>query len=547
MSLAIDQLPNLILKVRAALPKLSLERKQEVLSILEDLSRGSDGWPLVMVNRDTGKIYTPHHDNEKAFVEDDGTWRYGAAFGGEGGGKTVCGVIKTLRRLRAGCDGMLVSPNLPHFQRSTWKEFQRWCPWDCVIPAHQRMADKSWMPVKPFDIVFTRHNNYVHCVGAKDIVSLEGPNINFVHFDEARHFKHRGAVAVLDGRVRIDGPDGCLPQMWFTTTRLMNWLFDYFGPLVCECPEHGDIINQETLIKGIEIQRGEVLACPTCGGDVRANDEYADFKMDSMIISLPTAGNAANLTKNFVVKRGQTLTDSEAEVLIEDRWGEIQAGQPFLPTMIWWDELQEDIPPLRHNEPLVLVLDAATGRKWGSSDCFALLGVTRHPNPARADETVAVRLIYTWQAPARGKIDFRGTAESPGPERVLLNLCGWDIDDTGNTVYRGGGYRVVVVVYDPDQLHDMAMRLGHLGVAWFKEFSQSGLRYEADRQLLNLIQRGNVVHDGNIELRMNLKNADRKLDSTGHKLRIVKRSRSRRVDLAVCLSMGAHECLRLNL
>jgi hypothetical protein len=541
------EIPSLILKVRQALPNLGIDQKREVLAILEDLSRDSDGWPLVFINRDTNKLYTPHHDDELAFVEDNGTWRYGAAFGGEGGGKSVSGIIKTLRRLRAGCDGMMISPNLPHFQRSLWKEFQRWCPWDCVIPSHQRMADKSWMPVKPFDIVFSRHNNYLHCVGAKDVSSLEGPNLNFVHFDEARHFKDAGAVKVLDGRIRIDGPDGSRPQIWFTTTRMMNWLFDYFGPLECDCPEHGTIVNQELMLKGVEVQTGEVLACPICGGQVTITDEYADFKLDSTIISLPTIGNAANLTSDFVAKRGQTLTDAEADVLILDQWGEIQEGQPFLPTMTWWDTLEEPLPPLRRNDQLVLALDAATGRKWGSSDCFGILGVTRHPDPRRADTDVAVRLIHTWQAPARGKIDFRGTAENPGPERIILRLCGWDIDEKGDIVYRGNGYRVMTIVYDPNQLHGMATRLGQRGVAWFQEFSQADRRAEADRDLLSLIQRGGVAHDGNIELRMHLKNADRKLDSTGHKLRIVKRSKSRRVDLAVCLSMGSHECLRLNL
>jgi hypothetical protein len=253
------------------------------------------------------------------------------------------------------------------------------------------------------------------------------------------------------------------------------------------------------------------------------------------------------LTSDFVAKRGQTLTDAEADVLILDQWGEIQEGQPFLPTMTWWDTLEEPLPPLRRNDQLVLALDAATGRKWGSSDCFGILGVTRHPDPRRADTDVAVRLIHTWQAPARGKIDFRGTAENPGPERIILRLCGWDIDEKGDIVYRGNGYRVMTIVYDPNQLHGMATRLGQRGVAWFQEFSQADRRAEADRDLLSLIQRGGVAHDGNIELRMHLKNADRKLDSTGHKLRIVKRSKSRRVDLAVCLSMGSHECLRLNL
>jgi len=537
-------LARIVSQVRAKLPFMTPRQKQETLGILEDLSRDADGWPLILLNRDTGKVYTPHHADELALLEDDDTWRYGAAFGGEGGGKSVFGIQKDLRRLRAGCDGLLISPNLPHFQRSTWKEFQRWCPWDCVIPSHRRLGDISWMPVKPFDIVFEKHNNYLHCVGAKDAGSLEGPNINFVHFDEARHFKDAQAIKVLDGRVRIDGPGGERPQMWFTTTRRMNWLFDYFGPLECDCPHCGPIIEPDTGLKGIRVQRGLPLACPTCGTTtLNLTDKYADFKLDSRIISLPTAGNAANLTQDFVAKRSQTLTGKEIDVLVRDMWGEIEEGQPFLPSMTWWDSCREDLPPLRPNEPVVLALDAATGRQYSSSDCFAIVGVTRHPR--RADTDVAVRFIQTWSVGAGQKIDFRGTPEEPGPERVILRLCGYDIDRDGNIIPGRGGYRINSIVYDPDQLHDMAQRLRH--IVYFKEFSQASGRYESDRMLLNLIQRGQVAHTGNHELRQHIQNADRKLDSTGHRLRIVKRTKSSRIDLAVCLSMGSHEVLRLNL
>jgi len=102
-------------------------------------------------------------------------------------------------------------------------------------------------------------------------------------------------------------------------------------------------------------------------------------------------------------------------------------------------------------------------------------------------------------------------------------------------------------VYDPTELHDMAARLYCAGASWFKEFSQGALRNESDRQLLELIQQQRVAHDGNQELRDHIKNADRKTDESGHKLRIVKRVDSLKVDLAVSLSMAAHEAMRLNL
>ena len=216
--------------------------------------------------------------------------------------------------------------------------------------------------------------------------------------------------------------------------------------------------------------------------------------------------------------------------------------------MIWWDSCKENLTPLTTYEPLVISLDAATGRQSYSSDCFALVGMTRHPDPERTDDSVAVRFTYYWQAKAGDKIDFVGTKDFPGPERVLLQLCGYELDDNGRAIFKSNsGYNVVCVIYDPNELHSMVQRLTREGIAWFKEMGQTNQRFEADRQLLNLITHRRFAHNGEPELRRHIQNADRQLDSTGHKLRIVKRSKSLRIDLAVCASMGAYQCLLLNL
>jgi len=159
-----------------------------------------------------------------------------------------------------------------------------------------------------------------------------------------------------------------------------------------------------------------------------------------------------------------------------------------------------------------------------------------------------VRYAKTWQARPGQKIDYRGTPFDPGPERELLRLCGYEMDGEGRLVPRPEiGYNVVVAVYDPTELHDMASRLYKEGVAWFKEFSQGMLRNESDRQLLEMIKDRRVAHDGNPELRDHVRNADRKTDESGHRLRIVKRTDSLKVDLCVALSMAAFEAMRLNL
>jgi len=398
------------------------------------------------------------------------------------------------------------SPNLPHFKRSLWPEFRRWCPWDQVVDAHQRYGKLEWEPHEPFNIVF-KNGATLHCAGIEKPGSLEGPNINFAHFDEARHHPDANALKVLDGRVRIPGPDNEPPQIWLTTTPAMNWLFTYFGP-------------------------------------VEADDPFLSFKQAARDIVLLTVDNEINLFDGFAQARSQTLTELEARVLLEAQWEDLTEGQPFLPDMTWWDHCREELPPLRPHEPLIIGLDAATGRTSSVSDCFAIVGVTRHPDPAKADNSVAVRYAKTWQARPGGKIDYRGDEYNPGPERELLRLCGYDLDGSGAPAFRqGSGYNVVAVVYDPTELHDMATRLYRAGVAFFREFSQGRLRNEADRQLLDIVRERRVAHDGDETLREHVKNADRKTDESGHQMRIVKRYDSGKIDLAVALSMAAYQCL----
>jgi len=469
------------------------------------------------------------------------TPRYALVRGGEGGGKSVAGIVKDLERIRRGMSGLLISPNLPHFKRSLWPEFRRWCPWDRVVDKHQRFGKLDWEPHEPFNIVF-RNGATLHCTGIENPGSLEGPNINFAHFDEARHHPDEKALKVLDGRVRIPGPKGEPPQIWLTTTPAMHWLYTYFGPVIARCPTCGDVL--------IDRSEGKPWACPECGRQdgLEANDPFAAFKADARDIVLLTIDNEPNLFEGFAESRAQTLTEREARVLLEAAWEDLSEGQPFLPDITWWDHCREDLPPLGQHESLVLSLDAATGRTATSSDCFAIVGTTRHPDPARVDDSVAVRYAKTWQAKAGQKIDYQGTWDDPGPERELLRLCGYDMDESGTPVYqRGGGYNVTCVVYDPTELHDMAARLSRAGVAWFQEFSQSSLRYESDRQLLELIQQRRIAHDGNEEMRKHIYNADRKTDESGHKLRIVKRVDSLKIDLAVALSMGSYQTLYLNL
>jgi len=455
-------------------------------------------WPDAYTNSETGHPYQPHHDEERGAVFGDGP-RYVLFKGGEGGGKSVAGIVKTLDRLRRGMSGVMVSPDFEHFKKSLWPEFRRWCPWDCVVPSQRHRQAVTWEPSKTFSLVFRSAigtDAVLMCGGANEseIGSWEGPNINFVHMDEMRRHKKPVALKTFDGRVRIPGPAGEPPQMWITTTPRKHWLYDYFGPM-------------------------------------KDGDTRAAFKREAVVVTLLTKDNEANLEPGFVSKRSQTLTEAESRVLLEAAWEDIEEGQRFLPSLMWWDACQEPLPPLGPQAALVVALDAAVGRTDSDSDCFGMMAVSRNPNRPR--DAVAVRFVQTWRAKAGHKIDYQGTELNPGPEAVLRWLC--------------ANRNVSCIVYDPFQLHDLTNRLRKEGLGWFKEFTQGPQRIEADTDLLRLIQDRRVAHDGNAELRQHLANADRKLDTESKKLRIVKREDALPIDLAICLSMACKESLRLNL
>jgi len=466
------------------------EQKEAMLQRLRTKSQTLQ-WPQTYRNVDTRRPYLAHSEEELAALQDD-TPRYVLAKGGEGGGKSVFGVVKDLERLKRGMSGIMVSPDLPHFKKSLWPEFRRWCPWDQVVPAQRYRGAFTWEPNAPFSLAF-QNGTILYCGGIDSPIAWEGPNVNFAHLDEARRKTDASALKVLDGRVRIPGPKGEPPQLWITTTPKKNWLWEYFGPL-------------------------------------RKHDPRADFKQHIRVITLLTKDNEVNLENDFVAKRSLTLNATEVRVLLEAEWESLDDIARFVDEMVLWDRLKEPLPPLGPNEPVVFGLDAGV-----SHASFGLVGVTRHPNPKRHEDTVAIRYVRNWVPPAGGKIDFQGTEDRPGPERIIRQLA--------------EEYAVVSFVYDPWQLHDMAQRLTREEIGWFYDFSQGVRRLEADRQLLDLILERRLAHDGNPMLREHFDNSDRKQYEglAAGKVRIVQREKSLHVDLAVCTAMASHACLRLQL
>jgi hypothetical protein len=237
----------------------------------------------------------------------------------------------------------MVSPDFEHFKKSLWPEFRRWCPLPAVIERERYRLEASWEPSKPFALHFiseASRTSTLYCGGIEDPSGWTGPNVNFTHFDEAHRHKTEDALKVLSGRVRIDGPGGIPPQLYFTTTPEINWLFDYFGP-------------------------------------VTENDPLETFKRNSLVVVLLTEDNeaAGNLSAGFTDQRGQSLTEDEKAALLRGEWVDIRGSSHFLSSMTLWDACKvDDLPDLDPHTPVILIMDAGE-----SNDTFGTALISRYP------------------------------------------------------------------------------------------------------------------------------------------------------------------------
>jgi hypothetical protein len=526
------------MSARIELPELrpleqisGLERVQK--SFLATLRPKAEGQTYVWreyVNRETGRRYdyhhfdpskpqripcdgtdrgcmNPHHMQEKMFVYSDGP-KYALAKGGEGGGKSVAGIIKDLERLRRGMPGIMVSPDFEHFRKSLWAEFRRWCPLEAVIERERYRLRADWEPSKGFELHF--NNEYgglttLQCGGADDPSSLEGLNANWAHGDEIRRKDNPLILTVLAGRVRIPGPKGERPQLWFTTTPRMHWLFDYFGGV----PDYGGNLDE-----GQEHYKPE--------------DPLATFKKRAVVISLYTEDNQAYLDEDYLEDRGAAFqTESERNVHLRAAWEDVgDISHLFSDMTVWEHCLDDDLPELGKHDPVVLAVDGAYSAK---GDTFGAVAASAHPHD---DERVAIRAALAWEAKGKPR-DF---------DQIEDDLKEFCLD-----------HAVERIVYDPRELHQMMSRLRKRGKTesdreWpgimCEEFPQGVLREQADKNFVDaviarkLAHRGDRMQNGKL-LRAHVKNADRKTTDDGKRLRIVRRQKNLKIDLTVCASMAA--------
>lgn len=215
----------------------------------------------------------------------------------------------------------------------------------------------------------------------------------------------------------------------------------------------------------------------------------------------------------------------------------VGAESAFVP-MESWDHCGHihKVTPLLDGERTMLVLaaDAAV-----TGDCFGILAVNRCPEDS---QSVDIRAVRKWDPKDTG-----GVINLDEPEAFMRAACKIN--------------NVVQIAYDPFQLENTAQRLRKDGIAWLEPFNQAQDRLKADSQLYDLIMalRIHYSHAENCpegvscncniaSLREHIANANAKMQlNEDSKLRIVKKTAGKKIDLCVCLSMAAARCLYLRL
>lgn len=240
----------------------------------------------------------------------------------------------------------------------------------------------------------------------------------------------------------------------------------------------------------------------------------------------------------------------------------------YIPLTVWDNCHDVDLPPLLpgDRQAVILSLDAGV-----SSDNFAVVAVTRHPDHENSEGRVcgrtaadpAIRAVRIWAPdPSSGVIDYgpidawirmacRGGCTNGHPNVSKTKLSTPPEGETCEACAAGQrqpGLNVVQICYDEFQLFDFAMRLTKDGMAWLDKFPQTNERLVADGMMHKLAMKGELAHNGDPDLREHIGNCKAKLQTEEEsKMRIVKRADHMKVDGAVAASMGVKRALDLNI
>lgn len=228
-------------------------------------------------------------------------------------------------------------------------------------------------------------------------------------------------------------------------------------------------------------------------------------------------------TPEYYRSEEQNLTLAQYQRLHLNYWTE--SVSQFAPVE-WWQRLTNtamQLGPAGDRTPLVLGADASV-----TGDCTALVAFSRHPEPLRHGD-LAQRYVKVWKPTRENPMDYTNTIEAE-----IRRLC--------------KEYNVVELAYDPYQLHKMGTDLSREAVCWARPFSQGIDREKADYQYYTMVRDKAIEHIGDPDAEEHFKNAGSKTaKDEDTKLRIVKRSKDKHIDITVASSMAAAECKRLNL
>lgn len=231
-------------------------------------------------------------------------------------------------------------------------------------------------------------------------------------------------------------------------------------------------------------------------------------------------------TKEYYSQQSAELSEPEFRRVHKNEW--VSSQNKFVDDIIL-EKIIEKMPALTTNELIITAADAGV-----SGDCFAFVGVTKHPTRPGC---YAARLCKLWKPEKDHKLIFEHPNESENaklPDGYITNLC--------------KSHKIKWIEYDPYQLHSLATKhnLSRKSAYW-EEFPQGTMRLEADVGLQRAIIDSKLYIDSSLtELIQHIKNADSETNDE-NKLRLVKRNQALKIDAAVCLSMALYKAMKLKL
>lgn len=281
--------------------------------------------------------------------------------------------------------------------------------------------------------------------------------------------------------------------------------------------------NLNTFIKGsvrpcLADYRGTLWVLGTPNGE---GTEFHDFYLEAL--ARPEAWQVARgslddnpyIHPEEILSLRQDLGPMMSAQEIDSQWIPINGMSPLISPFDWKDLF--NIPDTKR--PLkVLALDASI-----SGDTTALLAVWRD---------------LTTQQFCVDYDDIHSFLPTLlDPETNILQIDFSEVESVIWKLWQTGLY--AALTYDPYQSVSLAQRLRRRGVRTI-EFTQNSMRVKADSYLRQIMTDGLLSHPNHTDLNEHIKNATVKYTPNSTGLRIVKSEKSKKIDLAVALSMAVY-------